>query len=125
MRAGDHWRDKTRGEAADALEQIGYLLVLEPELEEVVQVLVLAAAAQAEVRTEWFNSIGGSGHHTKQPGTGEAPLYLGDFRFHDLARGDEGNEDDKILRPGNAFATEGDVVNRQGQLVAQNEAHAQ
>jgi hypothetical protein len=87
-------------------------------------VLVLAAAALAEVRAEWFNSIGGSRHDTKQPGPGEAPLYLRDFHFHDLARSDEGNEDDKILSPGNAFATKGDVVNRQGQLVAQSEVHA-
>jgi hypothetical protein len=110
---------------ANPLEQIANLLVLEPELEGVVQVLVLAAAALAEVRAEWFDPVGGGSHDTKKPGPGEALLYFRDFSFHDLARSDKGNENDKILRPGDAFATEGNIVNRQGQLVAQSEAHAE
>jgi hypothetical protein len=80
-------------------------------------VLVLAAAALAEVRAERFDPVGGGGNDTKKPGPGEALLDLRDLRFHNLARGDEGNEDDKVLHPGDTFAPEGYIANRQGQLV--------
>jgi hypothetical protein len=88
-------------EPANALEQIGNLLVLETELDRVGQVLVLAAAALAEVRAERFAPGRRGGlDDAEQFGPREALLDFRDFRFHDLARGDERNEDDKILHVG-------------------------
>jgi hypothetical protein len=92
--------------------------MFEAKLDGVVQVLVLAAAALAEVWAERFHPVGRGTHDTKEPGPGEALLYFRDLRFDDLARSDEGNEDDKILHPGDTFSAEGDITNRQGQLVA-------
>jgi hypothetical protein len=91
--------------------------VLKPELDGIGQVLILATAALAEVRAERLDPIGRGGHDPKHPGPGEALLYFRDLRFHDLARCDEGDEDDKILHAGNPFAAEGNIANRQGQLV--------
>ena len=65
LRTRYHFRDIAGGDAANPLEQIANLLVLEPELDGVSQVLILAAAALAKVRAKWLNPVGGGGHHTK------------------------------------------------------------
>src|ERR1035438_9412277 len=118
LRAGNHWRNKTGVKLANPLEQIGNLLVFELELDRISQMLILATATLAEVRAERFDPVGGGSHNTKEPSPGEALLYFRDLCFHDLALGDERNEDDKVLHPGDPFATEGNIANRQGQLVA-------
>src|ERR1039458_4622770 len=118
LRAGNHWRNKTGVKLANPLEQIGNLLVFELELDRISQMLILATAALAEVRAARFDPVGGGSHNTKEPSPGEALLYFRDLCFHDLALGDERNEDDKVLHPGDPFATEGNIANRQGQLVA-------
>ena len=123
LRARNYFSNITGGDAANPLEQIAYLLVLEPELHGVIQVLILAAAALAEVRAKRLDPLGGGSHDTKKPRSGEALLYLRHFHFHDLARSNEGYEHDKFFRPADALATERNIVDRQSQLIAWCEAH--
>jgi hypothetical protein len=125
LRTGNHWRNKTGVKPANPLEQIDNLLVFKLELDGISQVLILAAATLAEVRAERFDPVGRGSHNPKKPSPGEALLYFRDLRFHDLAPGDERNEDDKVLHPGDPFAAEGNIANRQGQLVAYSRAHAE
>jgi hypothetical protein len=118
LRAGNHWWNQTGVKLANPPEQIGNLLVFELELDGISKMLILATATLAEVRAERFDPVGGGSHNTKEPSSGEALLYFSDLRFHDLALGDKRNEDDKVLHPGDPFAAEGNIANRQGQLVA-------
>jgi hypothetical protein len=80
-------------------------------------VLILAAAALAKVGAKRLNPVGGGAHDTKKPRPGKALLHLRDFCFYNLARSDKGNENDKLLRPGDALAAEGNIFDRQRQLV--------
>ena len=57
LRAGDHWRNQVRIETSDTFEQITNLLVFDPQLDRVTQVLVLATAAVAEISTDGFDPI--------------------------------------------------------------------
>jgi hypothetical protein len=63
------------------------------------------------VRAERFDPVGGGNYDPKKPGSGEALLHFCDLRLHDLPRSDKGNEDDKILKPGDSFAAEGNIAN--------------
>src|ERR1019366_7858764 len=93
LRARNYFRDITGGDAANPLKQIANLLVLEPELDRVIQVLVLAAAALTEVRTKGFDPVSGGGHDAKKPRPGEPFLHLSNLRFHYLAYSDERSEE--------------------------------
>ena len=125
LRAGNDRRDEPGIKPANALEQIADLLVLEPELGRVGQVLVLAAAALAEVAAGRFDPLRGRADHAQQPGPGESLLHLRDLRFHDFARSDERDEDDKILDARDAFAPEGNVAQSSRSTCRPSQTHAE
>jgi len=100
-------------ELADSLESIAYLSPFNRELMFVIDVLIRAAAAPAEIRTLWFYAMR------------RKLLYIGQFRFgellflaHDLGGNDLAlnrvrNKDGFTLCPADAFPTESDVFDLQ------------
>ncbi len=123
LRTADHRVDFPALNAADALEQIDDLPVLETKLAFVSKMLVLAAAAAAEILALRFYAIRRRHDHFDQSRPRESFFYLGHFRHHLLARNDEGHEDDEIIEAGHALATKGEVGNRQVQPLARLQVH--
>ena len=80
--------------------------------------LVLATAALAEVGAERFDPVGGGSHYAEESGPGKSLFQFRNFRFHYFAPGHERDENDKIFHARHPLAPEGDIANRQGQLVA-------
>ena len=58
LRTRNHRSDDIARDFADALEEIGNLLVLDPKLRVVGDVLILATAATAEIRARSLDAIG-------------------------------------------------------------------
>src|SRR5437870_4635595 len=113
LRAGEHRRDDCRIKAANPLEKIADLFVLELKLGAVGEVLVLAAAAIAEIAASGLNALGGGLKHANQPGARKSFFDFGDLRLDSFAAGDERHEDDKIFHSPNAFAAKSSVADRQ------------
>ena len=62
---------------------------------------------------------------TEEAGTSEAFLDFDDFSFDDFAGLNEWNEDDKVFASCDAFTTECDVGNGEGQMFANSGTHAE
>ena len=112
-----------RRKFADALEQIGNLLLLEPQLRRVVDVLILAAAARAEVAARRLDALRRRLHDAQQPRARKILFHLRDFHFDGFADQHERHEHDKIVHAPDAFAAERDVVDGQTQTVADLQWH--
>ena len=87
--------------------------------------LILATAALAEVPAGRFDPLRSRGNNPEELGARESLLQLRHFRLDHFAHGHERNEDDEIFHARHPFAPEGNVANRQGQLVAQSQSHAE
>jgi len=124
LRAGNDRRDESAVKVAQALKQIPDLFMLKPKLGGVSQVLILAAAARAEVSAARLDPFRGRFQHPQQPGPGIALLQLRYFRFHQFAHGYEGDENHEIFPARHTFAPEGQIADPQAQLVAQRQIHA-
>src|SRR5688572_28474810 len=97
LRTWDDGLNKFWIEAGEALKEVADLFVFDGELGFVRDVLILAAAAIAEVLAEWLNAIGRRREDAKEFGAGETLLHLGDFKFDFFPERDEWNEDDEIV----------------------------
>jgi hypothetical protein len=86
-------------------------------------VLILAAAAVAEVTASGGDAIGGWLDDAEQARAGEALLCFGDLNFDYFADLNERNEDDEIFNSRDSFTTECDVGNREGQVFANSGTH--
>jgi hypothetical protein len=117
LRARDGFGHQVWGEAADALEQVADLLVFEAELSLIGQVLVLAASTFAKITARGLDTSGRRTHHAKETGTGESLFEFGDLSFDDFTQGHERDEDNKIIKPGDALAAESDILDGQGDFI--------
>ena len=92
------------------MEKVADLFVLYGQLRFVSDVLILAAAAIAEVLAERLNAVGRRVNDAEQFGATETFLHFGQFDFNGFAERDERNEDDEIFDARDAFTAESDVV---------------
>src|SRR5581483_9848952 len=112
LRAGNNRHDAFRGgKPTDALEQVANLFVLELKLRGIINVLVLATAAVAEIRTEWRHAVWRGSQNSQQARAGEAFLDLGDLDFHFFVHQDKWDKNDEIPDPRDSFATKADIIN--------------
>jgi len=94
--------------------------VLDAKLGFVGDVLILAAAAAAEIRARRFHAFGGGLNDPHEFGATEILFDLGQFDFDFLAYKDEGNEDDKFIDARDAFAAERDVADANGYFLSRD-----
>jgi hypothetical protein len=80
--------------------------------------LILAAAAPAEIRTQGLDAIGRGLKDAHEFCAGEVLFDLGQFGFNFFADEDEGNEHDKIIHPGDAFAAKSNVIDCKNYFLA-------
>jgi hypothetical protein len=80
-------------------------------------VLILAAAALAEVPAERFDPIRRGSKDADELRASKSLLHVNNFRFYDLARSYKGDENDKIIPSRHSFSPEGNIIHPQGQLV--------
>jgi hypothetical protein len=116
--AGDnrlHWVD---GKPADAADQLGDLALFDLELGRVIQMLVLAAAACAEIWTTWHNPVGRGFKDLHQPGASELFFDFGNLSFNDFAWNDKRDKNDQRMVACNAFTAECKVINGQAKGIA-------
>ena len=85
--------------------------------------LILAAAALAEVPAERFDPIRRGGNDAQEFGPRKSLLYLGNLRLYDFAHSYQGDENYKIIPSRHSFSPEGNIVHPQGQLVAPSQTH--
>src|SRR2546425_3615817 len=123
LRAREDRRDDCRVKTANALEKIADLFVLELQLRWIREVLILAAAAIAEIAASGLNALGRGLKHSDQPGARKAFFNFGDLRLDSFAAGDERDEDHKIFHSPDAFAAKSSVANRQSQFIANSRTH--
>ena len=116
-------RNFIRRNFPDALEQIRYLLVLQPQLRRIGDVLILAAAARAKITALRRDALRRRLLHAKQFCPRKILFDLGDFGLNGFADQHERDEHDEIVHAPDAFATERDVVNGQTKFVADVERH--
>jgi hypothetical protein len=93
--AGDDRRDPCLLKPADPLKQIGNLFVLQPQLRRVINVLILAAAALAEVTAGRFDALRRRLNDAQQFRAGKILFDLRDFNLHDFADEHKRHEHDK------------------------------
>jgi len=120
-RTGDDGGDDFAREAAEALEEVGNLLMFDFELGGVGEVLVLTAAAFTEVAALGRDALGRGFEDLEEFGARETFFYFGEFDFNQFSERDEGNEDHEVGDTADAFAAEGDVVNAEGEPRAWSE----
>jgi len=124
LRTRNHRSNDVPREPADPLEQVGHLLPLHAQLRPVLHVLVLAAAAPAEVRARRRHTLRRRLDHPQQPGAREILLHLHQLRLDGFANERERDEHNKIIKTANAFAAERDVRNCQLDCLTNNQRHA-
>jgi hypothetical protein len=105
-------------EAAEALEEVADLVVFEEELGGVGEVLVLAAAAIAEVGAGRLDAVGGGAEDFEDAGAGVVFLHLGQFDAELFAGGGEGDEHDELVDATDGIAAVGDGVDGEFDLLA-------
>jgi hypothetical protein len=97
------------------------------ELPPVADVLVGAPAASAKVGAARLDAIRRRSIHGEEFGLGELFLPLREARRDLLARDDERHEDSQAINPADPLPSEGDIVNRELENLAQvrNWLHAE
>src|SRR5438034_6117748 len=113
--AGNDRLNHRLGQASNALKQIGNLFVFEPELRRVIDVLILAAAALAEVTARRRNAFGRGFQDSEQPRSRKLLFHFDDFDFDIFPHHDKRDEEDEVIHARQALAAEGDVANRDGE----------
>ena len=83
--AGDDRRNPCLLKPADALKQISNLFVFQSKLRGVINVLILAAAALAEVAARRFDTLRRRLHDLQKFRAGEILFDLRDFNLNDFA----------------------------------------
>ena len=121
LRAGNHRVDHSFGKSANPFEQSGDLLVLEFKLTRVSDMLILAAAAIAEIPAGRGDPVRGSLQHFEQPRAGKALLHLGDFDLHLFLWQHKRHKHDKIIHPRHAFATKSNIVDSDDRPLAKRQ----
>ena len=119
----DDWCDDARIEATNALKEIADLFVLQFELRRIGDMLILAAAAIAEVTTLGSDPLGRWLNDSQKSSAGKTFFYFRDFDLDDFADLNERNEDDKIFDSRDSFTTECDIGNSEGQVFANSGTH--
>ena len=94
----------------DTLEEITHLILLYLLLGNIVDVLILAAAAGAKMFAARFYTVGRCLKHVDEFCSGEGFLFLGDFHQNRFPADDERDEDDKPIHSANTFTAEGQVI---------------
>ena len=95
--------------------------MLETQLCRVINVLVLAAAAHAEVAAFRRGALWRCCDDVQQSGARKILLHLRDFRLNGFAGDDEWYEHDQFIHAPDPFAAERDIVNRQINFIARFE----
>ncbi len=99
-----------RGDAADALERLHNLTLLDPALLVVAQVLEAAAAAAAEVRARRLDPRSGGPLDRLEPRLGPAAPHARDARAHRVAGESPVHEHDTAFVPGQCLAAQHEVL---------------
>ena len=107
---GDDRLGLDAGEPADALERVGHLVVLVPQLLGVVEVLPGTAAADAEVGAARLDPPRPRLEQLDRVGLGIPALELRHPRADAVARKPSGDEHDQLAVPGDAAAAVGQPV---------------
>jgi len=94
--------------------------VLDAKLGFVGDVLVLAAAASAEIGAGRFDALGSGLNDADEFGAAEILFYFGQFDFDFLAHEDEGDEHDEFFDARDTFAAEGDVADADGYFLSRD-----
>jgi hypothetical protein len=123
LRAGDDRRNNGGIESADPLEEVANLFVFEFQLGFVGDVLILAAATIAKVTASWTDSVRRWLNQTQEPGASKALFRFSDFGFDCFADQNEWDEDNKIFNSRDAFTTECNIGNGEGQVFANSGTH--
>ncbi len=97
--------------------------MLEPQLRRVINVLILAAAARAEVSAFRRDALRRRCDDAQQLGPREILFHLRDFHLDRFADDDERHKNHKIINPPHALAAEREVVDGQVDLIADLERH--
>ena len=119
---GHNGENLALGKAAQAVKDIADLLVLIFELGLVLDMLILAAAADAVIFAAGLLALGRDLQHFEELCPRVLALDLGDLGRDFFARNRKGNEDDEILHPADALAAKGQVADFQGQFIADIDA---
>ena len=122
--AGDKGFDDVWVDPADPLEEIADLFVFELQLRRVGDVLILAPAAIAEVAARGSNAVRRRLNDPPKPRATESLFCLSNFGFDHFGDLNERDEDYKIFDSRNAFTTERNVGNGEGQVFANSGTHA-
>ena len=83
--------------------------------------LVLASAAFPEVGTPGLDPFRGIAQPARNHAPREAPFHLGQLYFSAFPGEQEGNEDDEVANPANAFTSEGEIRDLESDSVADGE----
>jgi hypothetical protein len=86
-------------------------------------VLILAAAARAEVLTFRRDALRRRRDDAQQFGAGEILFHFRDFRLDRFAGDDKRNEYDKFINASDAFTAEREIVDGQVYFIAKFERH--
>ena len=113
---GHDREDFALGKAAQAAKDIADLLVLVFELGLVLDMLILAAAADAEIFAARLHPLRGDLQHSEELRPRVLALDLGDLGRDFFARNGKGNENDEILHTADSLAAKGQVADFQGQF---------
>jgi hypothetical protein len=97
--------------------------LFQAELGWIGQVLVLAAAALAEVLAERFDPFRRGSNNVEEFGPRESLLHVGNLCLHDFARRYEWDENNKIIQSRHSFSPEGNIIHPQGQFVTPSQTH--
>ena len=98
-----------------------HLTALDLELERVIEVLILAAAARTEVTALRFNAVGPRRKHLQQLRATELFLHLDHLGAHAVTGRDERDEQHEVVHPRHALAPERDVRDVEFELLARLE----
>ncbi len=115
-RVGERRQDRARLKTTQTLEDIAYLLVLILELGPVLDVLILAAAADAKVFAARFDPLGRGLQHLEEPRARILPLELGDLDGDSLPGDHERDENDEVIQAADPLAAKGQIAHLQCQL---------
>ena len=113
FRAGNEVANHGAVKAADAFEEVAHLRFLDGLLSVVIDVLILATTAGAEMFAARLHALGRGFQYLKGFGAGEGLFLFGNLHQHNFAGDDKRHKDHKAIYASDAFAAEGHVVNRQ------------
>lgn len=113
---GHNGENLALGKAAQAVKDIADLLVLIFELGLVLDMLILAAAADAVIFAAGLLALGRDLQHLEEPRARILPLELGDLDGDSLPGDHERDENDEVIQAADPLAAKGQIAHLQCQL---------